>query len=62
MATARLLATTCREFEELLARPAGRSGLEDVDDALPSTFRELAQKDSAWEGKGQDWSQGNQGT
>jgi hypothetical protein len=23
---------------------------QDADDALPSTFRELAQKDSAWEG------------
>eukprot|EP00434_Breviolum_minutum_P045145 symbB.v1.2.040412.t1/scaffold7149.1/size13024/2 len=50
MATARLLATTCREFEELLARPISRSALEDADETLPSAFRDLAQKDSAWEG------------
>ncbi|CAJ1442909.1 unnamed protein product [Effrenium voratum] len=48
---ARVLATACRDLEELLSRPAGRAGTsEDADDTLPAAFRDLAQKDSAWEG------------
>ncbi|CAK8999136.1 unnamed protein product [Durusdinium trenchii] len=46
---ARVLAAACRDFEELLARPAGRHA-EEAEDLLSAPFRELAQKDSAWEG------------